>query len=53
MLSVDQCRQYLENASVEAEDVEKVRESLYQLANILVDEFIRTGRSRSGNAETD
>lgn len=39
-LSIEQCRKYLKNCEYTDEQVEEIRDSLYQLANVLVDDYL-------------
>lgn len=41
MLSVEQCRKYLPSGKYTDEQVEQMRDELYQLADILVEDFLR------------
>jgi len=42
MLSVEKCKEFLKGREYTAQEVEEIRDSLYQLANILVLEYIDT-----------
>lgn len=41
MLSVEQCKKYLPSGKYTDEKIEQMRDSLYQLAEILVEDFIK------------
>lgn len=40
MLSVEQCKKYLKDGDYTKQEIEEIRDSLYQLAEILVTEYI-------------
>lgn len=41
MLSIQQCKRYLKNSQYSEQQIEERRDILYQLANILVDDWIK------------
>lgn len=47
MLSVEQCKKYLPAGKYTDEEIERMRDELYQVAEILVDDFIK----QSGEAK--
>ena len=40
MLSIQQCRKYLDNCPYTEKEIENVRDSLYQIAELLVNKYI-------------
>ncbi len=40
MLSVEKCKKYLDGNSFTDEEIEEIRNSLYQAAELLIDKFI-------------
>lgn len=42
MLSIQECRKLLKNKDLSDAEVEAIRECLYQLANVLIDEQSKT-----------
>ncbi len=42
MLSIEQCRRLLPSGRYTDEEVEKIRDSLRQLATVLVDEYLNS-----------
>ncbi len=45
-LSIEQCKQYLPRGRYTDAQVEEMRDSLYQLAGILVEEHLKTRKER-------
>jgi hypothetical protein len=41
MLSVEECRKYLKEADYTQKQIEEMRDSLYQLAELLVTEYVK------------
>ena len=41
MLSVEKCKKYLKNSDYTEQQIEEIRDNLYQLAEILVDDYIQ------------
>jgi len=41
MLSVEKCKEFLKGREYTAQEIEEMRDSLYQLATILVDSHIK------------
>ncbi len=41
MLSVEQCKKYLPVGKYTDEEIEQMRDNLYQLADILVEEYLK------------
>jgi len=41
MLSIQQCKRYLKNPQYSEQQIEEISYSLYQLANILVDNYLK------------
>ena len=41
MLSVDKCRKFLKGREYTAQEIEEIKNSLYQLATVLIDSFIK------------
>jgi len=44
MLSVEQCKKYIPAGEYTDEEIEQMRDSLYQLAGILVEDFMKRGK---------
>ena len=42
MLSVEQCKKHLANNDYTDEQIEEIRENLYQLANVFVEEYLQS-----------
>jgi len=54
MLSLRECRRYLKNSHYSDKKLEEIRDSLYKLAGILVDDYLEKGRAwdnREANVE--
>ncbi len=41
MLSVEECKKYLRNGNYTDEQVEQIRQGLYQLADLFITEYIK------------
>lgn len=44
MFSIQKCKGYLKNPQYSEQQIEEIRDSLYQLADILVDDYLKKGR---------
>lgn len=56
MLTLEQCRKYLgeHESKMSDQEVEELKDLLYQLANVLVDGFLmRDEEDKHGNSETN
>ena len=42
MLSVEQCKKYLNSGGYTDQQIEEIRERLYQLARMLIEEYLKT-----------
>jgi len=45
MLSVQECKQHLRKGDFTDEQVEQIRDSLYQLADLFIKEYIKTKKA--------
>jgi hypothetical protein len=45
MLSVQECKRYLHKGEFSDEQVEQIRDSLYQLADLFIREYIKTKKA--------
>lgn len=50
MLSTEQCRSFLKEKSQNEQAVEVLRDNLYNLANILVDEYLSKSKCKNEGA---
>ena len=48
MLSVQECKQYLRKGDFTDEQVEQIRDNLYQLADLFIAEYIKTKKGGKG-----
>ena len=46
MLSVEHCEKYFKDSDYEKEEIENIRESLYQFAEILVGDYIERNKKK-------
>lgn len=55
MLSIEQCRKYLgdNGSSMTEQEVDELKNLLYQLANVLVDGFLEGKDLKNGDSKTD
>ena len=53
MLSVEQCKRHIKKGSIKEKELEEHRDSLYQLANILVDQYIEDRKLKNGNSQAN
>ncbi|MBI4232111.1 hypothetical protein HY605_02665 [Candidatus Peregrinibacteria bacterium] len=55
MLTLEQCREYLgeDFKDLSDQEIEDIKNTLYQLANVLVDGFIKNKEAKNGNNKTD
>lgn len=47
MLSVQECKQHLRKGDFTDEQVEQIRDSLYQLADLFITEYIKTKKAKT------
>jgi len=52
MFSIQQCKKYLKNPEYSEQQIEGIRDSLYQLADILVDNWLKK-RDAIGKKQND
>lgn len=54
MLSVEQCRKFLDaqDGEMSDEQIDELKNLLYVLANVLVDDFLKNKEKRDGDAKT-
>ena len=50
MLSTEQCKKYLKGADYTIEQVERIRNSLYQAAEILIEQYIKDKKNDNQKA---
>ena len=50
MLSIEECKKYLHNGNYTDEQVEQIRQSLYQLADLFITEYIKTKKAKTNKA---
>ena len=48
MLSVEQCKKYLNSGVYTDQRIEEIRERLYQLASMLIEEYLKTKANKTG-----
>jgi len=46
MISIERCRQILKNDNYSDEEIRKIREILYQLAEMLFDEYMKQNKAK-------
>jgi|GEM_PF-3457103 len=51
MLSVEECRKYLKKGDFSDNQVNEIKDSFYQLARILVAEFLKKNKSENSTEE--
>ena len=47
MISIERCRKYLKERDYSDEETQKIRDSLYQLGEMLFDEFIHKKNTKT------
>jgi len=51
MLSVEQCKKFIKNSNYTDQQIEEIRDNLYQLAEILVDDYISKKGVKNDNRQ--
>ena len=49
MLTVDECKRYLPDKSLSNAQIEEIRDALYQMAHILVEQHLMQRNEKNGN----
>ena len=50
MLSIEQCKQYLPKGDYTDEQIDHIRQSLYQMADLFITEYINTKKAKTNKA---
>ena len=48
MLSITECRRHLKNHVKSTEEIEEIRDCLYQLADLLVNDYLKENKNQKG-----
>ncbi len=53
MLSIQQCKRYLKNPQYSEQQIEDIRHGLYQVAHVLIDNYLKKERVIDIDKETE